>query len=71
MNDNREKKVSLKQVIGSVIASFLGVQRSDKYQRDFTHGKPHHYIIVGLVGTILFILFVVGLVKAAMYLAGV
>jgi hypothetical protein len=71
MNETSKKKTSLKQVIGSVIASFLGVQGSDEYQRDFTHGKPHHYIIAGLIFTILFILFVVGLVKAAMYLAGV
>jgi len=71
MTDKQNKRVSLWQVISSVIASFLGVQRSDKYERDFTHGKPSHYIIVGLIGTILFILFMVGVVKLVMHFAGV
>jgi len=70
MNDKRQERVSLWQVISSVMASFLGVQRSDKYERDFTHGKPSHYIIVGLIGTILFILFMVGVVKLVMHFAG-
>jgi len=70
MTDEQQERVSLWQVIASVMASFLGVQRSDKYERDFTHGKPSHYIIVGLIGTILFILVVVGVVKLVMNLAG-
>jgi len=70
MTDKQHEKVSLRQVISSVMASFLGVQRSDKYERDFTRGKPSHYIVVGLIGTILFILFIVGVVRLVMYFAG-
>ncbi|GMR09146.1 MAG: hypothetical protein BMS9Abin26_2160 [Gammaproteobacteria bacterium] len=73
MSDPEETpgKVSLRQVIGSVIASFLGVQRSDNYERDASKGRPSQYIIVGLIFTILLIMFVIGLVKFVMYLAGV
>jgi len=73
MSDSEETsgKVGLKQVIGSVVASFLGVQRSDNYERDATKGKPSQYIVVGLIFTILLIMFVIGLVRFVMYLAGV
>ena len=69
MSEQEQKKVGLKQVVGSVLASFLGVQRGDKYERDFTHGKASHYIIIGLIGTVLFILTLVGVVKLVMHLA--
>jgi hypothetical protein len=71
MSPSQQEKVGLKQVIGSVLASFLGVQRGERYERDFTHGKPHHYIVVGLIGTVLFILTVVGVVKLVLWFAGV
>jgi len=72
MSDSEETsgKVGLKQVIGSVIASFLGVQRSDNYERDATKGRLSQYIVVGLIFTILLIMFVIGLVSFVMYLAG-
>lgn len=60
---------SLWQVTKSVFAAFLGVQSSKNYQRDFSHGKPSQYIIIGLVGVLLFILTVVGVVKLVLSLA--
>ena len=42
-------------VIKSIFAAALGVQSEDNRARDFTHGKPIHYIIGGLIFTILFI----------------
>ena len=67
MNEPTQKqKPSLWQVIKSVNAAFLGVQSSKNYQRDFTHGKPSQYIIVGLIGVLLFILTIVGVVKLVM-----
>ena len=71
MDKEEEQKVSLLQVTASVLASFLGVQSGKKYERDFTHGKPHHYIIIGLVGTALFVLLVWGVAKLVVHLAGV
>lgn len=54
---------SLTKVIGSVLASFFGVQSSRRRADDFTHGKPLHYILVGIAATALFVLSVWGLVQ--------
>jgi cytochrome b subunit of formate dehydrogenase len=60
---------TLWQVFKSVIASFFGVQKEEVRQRDFTHGKPSQFIIVGLVLTIAFILGVLLLVKLVLFFA--
>lgn len=70
MNEPIEKKApSLWQVTKSVFAAFLGVQSNKNYQRDFTHGKPWQYIVIGLVGVVLFILTIVGVVNLVLSLA--
>ena len=58
-------------VFKSVIASFFGVQSTKNRERDFTLGKPVHYIAVGLLMTVLFILTVWGVVSLVLHLAGV
>lgn len=50
-------------VARSVMAAAFGVQSRKNRERDFQHGKPWHFVIGGLVGTAVFILFVVMLVK--------
>jgi len=37
----------LGEVVRSVAAAFFGVQSSRQRRRDFTHGNPWHYILVG------------------------
>jgi hypothetical protein len=70
-NDNLSgKSPSLLSVFGSVLSSMFGVQSSRKREQDFTHGKPSHYIIVGLILTLVFILTVWGVVQLVMHLAG-
>lgn len=72
MSEEREQgKVSLWEVVKSVGASMFGVQSSAARERDFRHGKPSQYIIVGLIATVLFIFVVVGVVKLVLSLAGV
>ena len=39
----------------SVAAAFLGVQSDKNRNRDFSEGKPSHFIIAGLIGVIIFI----------------
>jgi hypothetical protein len=68
---NQEKPPSLIRVLGSVLASMFGVQSSRKREEDFVYGKPSHYIIVGLLVTVVFILSVWGVVQLVMKLAGV
>lgn len=58
-----------RQVVASVLASFFGVQSSRNRERDFQHGRPAHYIVVGLLFTVLFILLIVGVVNLVMWAA--
>ena len=58
-------------VIKSVLASFFGVQSSKKREQDFTYGKPMHYILVGLLATVLFILTIWSVVSLVLHLADV
>lgn len=39
----------------SVAAAFLGVQSDKNRNRDFSEGKPSHFIIAGIIGVIVFI----------------
>lgn len=57
-------------VILSVLSSFLGVQSARNRERDFEHGQPAHFIIVGIGLTILFILAIWLVVKLALRAAG-
>ena len=58
-------------VLGSVLASMFGVQSNRKREQDFTHGKPSHYVMVGLLVTIVFVLMVWAVVQVVMKVAGV
>ena len=69
-NENRQT-YSFFSVLGSVLASMFGVQSSKKHETDFTRGKPIHYIMVGLLVTVVFILTVWGVVKLVLAFAGV
>ena len=46
----------LLEVVQSVGAGLLGVQSSRNRERDFTRGKPLHFIVGGVLGTLLFLL---------------
>ncbi|QMU60516.1 MAG: DUF2970 domain-containing protein [Gammaproteobacteria bacterium] len=56
-------KPSFIDVVKSVLASFFGVQSDKNRKRDFQHGSPAQFIIVGLVLTILFIIGMILIVK--------
>lgn len=70
MNDNK-KEPSLADVAKSVLWALLGVQKSKNHERDFKHGKPFQYIIVGLVAVAIFITILITIVRFVMSLAGV
>lgn len=68
--ENQETgKLSLPQVFGSVISSFLGVQKNANRERDFKRGRARDFIVVGIVLTVLFILAVWGVVQLVMQFA--
>lgn len=51
-----EKGTGFWAVVQSVMAAGIGVQSRANKERDFTHGKPLHFIVGGLIGTVFFIL---------------
>lgn len=53
--EQQVKELTLLQVMGSVFAAGFGVQSKENKVRDFTRGKPIHFIIAGLVFTIGFL----------------
>ncbi|MBE7375336.1 DUF2970 domain-containing protein [Pseudomonas lopnurensis] len=68
MNEERDKPLTLRQMLGSVLAAALGVQSGKNRARDFTQGKPSHFIFLGLGFTALFVLVILGAVKLVLYL---
>ena len=59
------------QVVKSVLAGMLGVQRAENRERDFEHGKFSAYVFVALIVVAVFILTIVAVVKTVMHFAGV
>lgn len=63
----KDKTPTTWQVLISVLMSFFGVQNEETRQRDFTHGKPSQFIIIGLVITFVFIVVLYLLVKLVLF----
>jgi len=66
----QNKPLTLRQMLQSILAGALGVQSGKNRARDFTSGKPSHFILLGLAFTLVFILVILGAVKLVLYLAG-
>lgn len=63
------KPPTLWQMVLSVLAAALGVQSHKNRERDFTHGKPGHFLLLGLLFTVLFVGVLIGVVQLVLYLA--
>jgi hypothetical protein len=48
----------------AVLWSFFGVRRSDRHTEDMQHLNPVHVIVVGILAAAVFVLTLVGIVKA-------
>jgi hypothetical protein len=59
------------QMLHSVLAAAFGVQSGKNRARDFTHGKPSHFVILGILFTAVFALTLFGIVKLVLHLAGI
>jgi hypothetical protein len=71
MNVPQGRPPSFVAVFASALAAMFGVQSDKNRSRDFAHGRPVHYVLVGIVLTIAFVFGVWMLVKFALSLAGV
>ena len=47
----------------SVLAAMIGVQKADNHRRDFAQKSAKPFIVVGIIMTIVFVLFVFTIVK--------
>lgn len=52
----RGEPLTFWQIAASTLAAAFGVQSSRNRERDFTRGRPVHFIIAGVVFTALFVL---------------
>ncbi|EKT4467906.1 DUF2970 domain-containing protein [Pseudomonas sp. p1(2021b)] len=69
MDDNDPGKApTFWQMLQSILAAAFGVQSGKNRARDFTHGKASHFIVLGTLFTLVFILVLVGLVQLALHL---
>jgi hypothetical protein len=69
-HNHNEQPPTLWQVLHSVMAAAFGVQSGKNRARDFRHGKPSHFIFIGVLFTGLFVLVLFALVKLVLHLAG-
>ena len=59
------------QMLQSVLAAAFGVQSGKNRARDFSQGKPSHFIALGVLFTLGFVLTVFSVVKLVLYFAGI
>jgi hypothetical protein len=71
MDDEENKPLTLWEMLQSVLSAALGVQSGKNRSRDFSRGKPSHFIILGVLFTVVFVLVIFAVVKLVLHLAGV
>ncbi|HZX15530.1 MAG TPA: DUF2970 domain-containing protein [Pseudomonas sp.] len=71
MNEDENKPLTLWEMLQSVLSAAIGVQSGKNRSRDFSRGKPSHFIILGVLFTAVFVLVIFGVVKLVLHLAGV
>lgn len=71
MHEDENKPLTLWEMLQSVLSAALGVQSGKNRSRDFTRGKPSHFIILGVLFTAVFVLVIFGVVKLVLHFAGV
>ncbi|NGY03699.1 DUF2970 domain-containing protein [Solimonas terrae] len=69
-DERQAEAVTLWQTVQSVSAAMFGVQSSKNRKRDFSRGKPLHFIVIGLLMVGVFIGVLVLIVKILLHNAG-
>ncbi|MDG1582665.1 DUF2970 domain-containing protein [Pseudomonas sp. GOM6] len=70
-SDKDDKPLTFREMLQSVLAAAFGVQSGKNRARDFSRGKPSHFILLGVLCTAVFVLLLFALVKLVLHLAGV
>ena len=63
VESDKKQNLSLTAVIFSVIAAMFGVQNHKKHERDFQHGDPLQFIVVGVIFVAVFVLTLIWVVE--------
>lgn len=63
--EDKGVKISFFQLLKSTLSAFIGVQSNKNRERDFKHGKMSHFIAIGLLVGILFVVTLVTLAQIA------
>lgn len=69
--EQNDKPLTFKEMLQSVLAAALGVQSGKNRSRDFSRGKPSHFVIMGVLFTGLFVLTILAVVKLVLHFAGI
>lgn len=69
-NGEQPGRLSFWQLLKSTLSAFIGVQSNANRERDFKHGKISHFIWMGLLFGVVFVLTLVGVVQLVLYFAG-
>jgi len=69
--EQNDKPLTLKEMLQSVLAAALGVQSGKNRSRDFSRGKPSHFIILGVLFTGVFVLTIYAVVRVVLHFAGI
>ena len=70
-DDQNDKPLTFREMLQSVLAAAFGVQSGKNRARDFSRGKPSHFILLGVIFTLCFVLVLFALVQLALRFAGV
>ena len=63
-------ELSFLQLVRSTLSAFIGVQSNANRERDFTHGRMSHFIWMGLLFGLIFVLTLVGVVQLVLHFTG-
>jgi diacylglycerol kinase len=76
LNDTEESRpkeqaqLSFGQLLKSTFFAFLGVQSNANRERDFTQGRMSHFIWMGLLFGVVFVLSIIGVVQLVLHFTG-
>ena len=69
-NGDEKIRITFAQLLLSTFSAFIGIQSNANRERDFKHGKISHFILIGLLFGLVFILTIVGVVNIVLNLSG-
>ena len=69
-SESEETPLSFWELVKSTSSAFIGVQSNANRERDFKRGKLSHFIWMGLLFGLLFVLTLVGVVQIVLHFTG-